>query len=117
MSSFCLQDNNNNSQCVWLAPALANQSARSESQGGGSTYLLSPDPLPELKARIPSPFQYNPKPKLTVSIPDIQTQSGTKAAMAVANFHYITRMSSGFKVYILEGKLVYAVSFYVFTSC
>ena len=23
--------------------------------------------------------------------------------MAVANFHYITRMSSGFKVYILEG--------------
>lgn len=29
--------------------------------------------------------------------------------MAVANFHYITRMSSGFKVYILEGKLVYAV--------
>lgn len=25
--------------------------------------------------------------------------------MAVANFQYITRMSSGFKVYILEGKL------------
>ncbi|TMS03953.1 hypothetical protein E3U43_000842 [Larimichthys crocea] len=24
--------------------------------------------------------------------------------MAVANFHYITRMSSGFKVYILEGQ-------------
>lgn len=24
--------------------------------------------------------------------------------MAVANFQYITRMSSGFKVYILEGK-------------
>lgn len=25
--------------------------------------------------------------------------------MAVANFQYITRMSSGFKVYILEGKI------------
>lgn len=24
--------------------------------------------------------------------------------MAVTNFHYITRMSSGFKVYILEGN-------------
>ncbi|KAG7281317.1 hypothetical protein CRUP_031000 [Coryphaenoides rupestris] len=29
---------------------------------------------------------------------------GRKEAMAVANFHYITRMSSGFKVYILEGQ-------------
>ncbi|XP_037115523.1 vestigial like 4 like [Syngnathus acus] len=27
-----------------------------------------------------------------------------QADMAVANFHYITRMSSGFKVYILEGQ-------------
>lgn len=32
------------------------------------------------------------------------TQKG-QDTMAVANFHYITRMSSGFKVYILEGKL------------
>lgn len=35
--------------------------------------------------------------------------------MAVANFHYITRMSSGFKVYILEGGLVYVVSLSFFT--
>lgn len=34
--------------------------------------------------------------------------------MAVANFHYITRMSSGFKVYILEGELVYAVFVFLF---
>lgn len=30
--------------------------------------------------------------------------------MAVANFQYITRMSSGFKVYILEGKLEFFYS-------
>lgn len=30
----------------------------------------------------------------------------SQGAMAVANFQYITRMSSGFKVYILEGELV-----------
>lgn len=34
-----------------------------------------------------------------------------RGVMAVANFHYITRMSSGFKVYILEGKLYYHSSF------
>lgn len=34
-----------------------------------------------------------------------------QGAMAVANFQYITRMSSGFKVYILEGKLNYNSSF------
>lgn len=28
----------------------------------------------------------------------------------MANFHYITRMSSGFKVYILEGKTTYCSS-------
>lgn len=33
-----------------------------------------------------------------------------RGVMAVANFHYITRMSSGFKVYILEGKLCYRSS-------
>lgn len=31
--------------------------------------------------------------------------------MAVANFHYITRMSSGFKVYILEGMSLYVSAF------
>lgn len=36
--------------------------------------------------------------------------------MAVANFQYITRMSSGFKVYILEGKLD-LLSFSLATSC
>lgn len=29
--------------------------------------------------------------------------------MAVANFHYITRMSSGFKVYILDGELSFFI--------
>lgn len=34
-----------------------------------------------------------------------------QGAMAVANFQYITRMSSGFKVYILEGKREYHLSY------
>lgn len=34
-----------------------------------------------------------------------------QGAMAVANFQYITRMSSGFKVYILEGKIDHYLSF------
>lgn len=36
--------------------------------------------------------------------------------MAVANFQYITRMSSGFKVYILEGKL-FLLHFSLVISC
>jgi len=34
--------------------------------------------------------------------------------MAVTNFHYITRMSSGFKVYILEGNYHIFISQYEF---
>lgn len=82
------------------------------------TYLLSPDTLPVLKAGISLPFQYNPKRRLIVSIASqtFRPPPGQRqAAMAVANFHYITRMSSGFKVYILEGELVYAASLFLFT--
>lgn len=40
----------------------------------------------------------------------------SKGTMAVANFQYITRMSSGFKVYILEGKL-HLLGFCLANSC
>lgn len=40
-----------------------------------------------------------------------------QGAMAVANFQYITRMSSGFKVYILEGKLSFIAPCCLVNTC
>lgn len=36
---------------------------------------------------------------------DLPPRKPSRGAMAVANFQYITRINSGFKVYILEGEL------------
>lgn len=122
VSSFCLQDNNN-AECPRLAQAAANLSARSESQGSHCTYLHSPDALPGWaqtqhliifsntveKRRLIVSRKIQQSRSSTVCLPSLGQRQG---AMAVANFHYITRMSSGFKVYILEGELDNLFFFY-----
>ncbi|KAJ7994172.1 hypothetical protein DPEC_G00263160 [Dallia pectoralis] len=64
----------------------------------------------------PLSFHFQPAFRIIVicALPDQTVQAvlctlfysadNRQEAMAVANFHYITRMSSGFKVYILEGQ-------------
>lgn len=116
VSSFCLQDNNN-TECFWLAQAAANRNARNESQGSHCTYLHLPDTLPgwaQTQHLITFPIQskteahcvpWHTAVKVFLCVPESPGQR--LRAMALANFQYITRMSSGFKVYILEGKLDY----------
>lgn len=90
-------------------------STRSKSQGNDCTYLLSPDPLPgwaQTQHLITFPIQSITEAHCvwahcwSQSVPVCFNTWQTKKnrSMAVANFQYITRMSSGFKVYILEGK-------------
>ena len=120
MSTFRLQHNNNTgwmSESLPLAKTAANLKAGDESQGSHCAYLHTPDTLPawaQTQHLIPLPVQsiteahcvlqtaavYS-KPQPLYLSPFTQRQG----VMAVANFQYITRMSSGFKVYILEGKL------------
>lgn len=115
VSSFCLQ-HNNSTQCILLAETATNLSARNESEGSPCPNPHSPDTLPgwaQTQNLITFPLQSQTEahcvPKRSssqgarVCLASRRQRQGT---MAVANFQYITRMSSGFKVYILEGKLV-----------
>lgn len=125
VSSFCLQDNNN-SECILLAQTATNLSARNESEGSPCPNPHSPDTLPgwaQTQHLITFPLQSQTE---SHCFPKRFSSQGARVclasrwqrqgAMAVANFQYITRMSSGFKVYILEGKLVLS-HFSSLTSC
>lgn len=120
VSSFCLRDNNN-TNCVPLAQTATNLIARNESEGSPCPSQRFPDTLPgwaQSQHLITFPIQSQTEAHCVSKDPVVQGASvclpltgQRKGTMAVANFQYITRMSSGFKVYILEGKLGFCCIF------
>lgn len=122
MSSLCLWDNNNLNE-GWLL--IGPDRSQSESKEWVTSKLLhlsaltwyftwlSTDPASHyLSNTIQNWGSLCPVGSCSRGVPVCLASLGQRPGdMAVANFHYITRMSSGFKVYILEGELDYPFSF------